>query len=74
MSNPAYTPDRFWIDNRNPNYTRADLDRTRQEGWIEGKEYCKQEILKILKEDWTGCDLSINSCDEYYIERIEKEI
>ena len=39
-----------------------------EEGWND----CKKEILKILKKDWTGLDLSINSCDSYYIEKIEK--
>lgn len=33
---------------------------------------CKDEVLKILKKDWTGADLSINSCDEHYIKEIEK--
>jgi hypothetical protein len=34
-------------------------------------EACKQEVLKILKQDWTGLDLSINSCDDYYIDKIK---
>lgn len=33
---------------------------------------CKEEVLKILKKDWTGLDLSINSCDNHYIEKVEK--
>jgi hypothetical protein len=39
-----------------------------------GWEACKEEILKLLQQHWTGLDLSINSCDDYYIEKIKKEI
>ena len=39
-------------------------------GWND----CKKMVLKILKENWQGLDLSINSCDERYIKRIEEEL
>lgn len=38
-----------------------------KKGW----DACKDEVLEILKKDWIGADLSINSCDEYYIEKIK---
>jgi hypothetical protein len=56
----------WWWDSKNmwkitpaPAYTR---------GW----EDCKEEVLKILQQDWTGADLSINSCDQHYIDEIKK--
>lgn len=42
-----------------------------QEAQRTGFEECKRKVLEILKKDWTGADLSINSCDEYYIEKIK---
>ena len=32
---------------------------------------CREEALKILKKEWTGLDLSVNRCDEWYIKQIE---
>lgn len=41
-------------------------------GYKNGKLDTIREVLKILKKEWTGLDLSINNCDEYYIREIEK--
>jgi len=45
-----------------------ELDNAYDKGW----QHCKKAVLRILKQDWTGCDLSINSCDQHYIDKIEK--
>jgi hypothetical protein len=45
-------------------------DSAYESGWID----CKKAILEILRHNWQGADLSPNSCDQYYIDRIEKEI
>jgi len=37
-------------------------------GWTE----CQQEALKILTSSWTGLDMSINSCDSHYIEKVKE--
>lgn len=49
-------------------YPHGDIYHPMKHSW----EGCKEEILKILKKDWIGADLSINSCDKYYIDKIEK--
>jgi GH24 family phage-related lysozyme (muramidase) len=43
-------------------------------GYNQGFKECKKKVLKILEQDWTGCDLSINSCDKYYIDKIKNEL
>lgn len=40
--------------------------------FIGGWNSCKEKVLQILKHNWQGADLSINSCDEYYIKKIEE--
>ena len=57
--------------------TLGDLFLKRQEQlqeslYGEGWNDCKRKVLEILKKDWSGLDLSVNSCDKYYIEKIEK--
>lgn len=37
-----------------------------------GWEACQEEVLKILEKRWTGLDMSINSCDEHYIEKVKR--
>lgn len=37
-----------------------------------GWSACQEEVLKTLKQDWTGADLSINSCDQHYIEKVKE--
>jgi hypothetical protein len=32
---------------------------------------CKAEVLEILKQDIQNCDLSWESCDKRYIERVK---
>ena len=41
-------------------------------GYEEGWKACKQEVLKILQQDYTGLDMSPNSCDSWYIDRIKE--
>ena len=57
---------RKWLDECGE--SEPDPDRAFGDGW----NRCKEEVLKILKENWTGLDMSPNSCDLYYIEKIEK--
>ena len=45
---------------------------TDKQAYKQGWDACKKEILKILKQDWTGADLSVNSCDQHYIDKIEE--
>jgi len=42
------------------------------EQYNKGFEACKRLVLKILEKDWTGLDMSINSCDEWYINQIKE--
>lgn len=44
----------------------------KQTAYERGFNDCKQKILKILQEDWYGADLSINSCDQHYINKIKE--
>jgi hypothetical protein len=37
-----------------------------------GWDACKEEVLKILKQDIGNADLSWETCDERYIERVKK--
>lgn len=37
-----------------------------------GWDVCKEEVLKILQQEWTGLDMSVNSCDQYYIDKIKE--
>jgi hypothetical protein len=39
--------------------------------WGSGWEACKKEVLKILQQSWTGLDMSPNSCDQYYIDKVK---
>jgi len=48
-------------------YTISEREKM-EESW----NACKEECLKILKENWTGLDMSPNFCDKYYIEKIER--
>lgn len=57
-----------WIDSCRESEPKFDTAYFR--GWND----CKAAILEILKQNWTDCDLSINNCDQYYIDKIEKEI
>ena len=68
-NSPAFQ--KFLDDNSNVCFTSDFVDPFERYGKI-AWEACKEEVLKILKEDYAGLDLSINSCDEYYIEKIEK--
>lgn len=36
-----------------------------------GFEECKRRVLEILKRDWVGADMSINSCDRHYIDKVK---
>lgn len=36
-----------------------------------GFEECKRRVIEILKRDWVGADMSINSCDQYYIDKVK---
>lgn len=36
-----------------------------------GWESCKREIILILNKDLHNCDLSTDSCDQRYIEKIK---
>jgi hypothetical protein len=64
MSNPAGTTLGELLQRKETKHQQSIYD----EGWND----CKKEVLKILKKDWTGFDLSINSCDNHYIEKVEK--
>lgn len=55
--------------NINPDYS-DEFDWGYDKGW----EECKREVLKILEQDWTGLDMSVNACDKHYIDRIKKEL
>jgi len=37
-----------------------------------GFEECKRRVMEILKKDWIGADMSINSCDRYYIDKVKE--
>ena len=39
-----------------------------------GRNHCKEEVLKILEQNWQGADLSINSCDQHYVDKIKEEL
>lgn len=45
----------------------SQLNSAYEKGWQD----CKKAVVKLLQQDWTGADLSINSCDEHYIDRIK---
>ena len=40
--------------------------------WLKGYNDCKEEVLKILQQDYTGLDMSPNSCDSWYIDKVKK--
>jgi len=56
-------------------WTRHDVDSAKQQGWLEGKEFCKQAVLKILKEHTieseTRDEKNWNYISESVIEEIE---
>lgn len=81
MSNPAHTPPGFWDGSRKKKpferwWTEKQLERQPLNDYEKnarmGWDACKEEVLKILERNWTGLDLSINSCDQYYIDEIKK--
>lgn len=64
MSNPAQMTLGELFSRREKVYEQS----LYHQGWKD----CKREVLKILKQDWTGLDRSINSCDSWYIKKIEE--
>jgi len=41
-------------------------------GYEDGWNECKEEVLKILQQEWTGLDMSPNSCDSWYIDKVKE--
>lgn len=41
-------------------------------GYTLAFQICKTKVLKILEQDIQNCDLSWESCDKRFIEKIEK--
>lgn len=56
--------------------TREEFEDTMKLGISNGRTLehiiLKQKVLEILRQNWVGLDMSINSCDEYYIKKIEE--
>ena len=58
----------------------TDTDKTFKDGYSLGLkngytiafQICKSRVLEILKQDIQNCDLSWESCDKRFIEKIEK--
>ena len=48
-------------------YDWKDIELAQETGFDD----CKNKVLDILGQDWVGADLSVNSCDKYYIEKIK---
>lgn len=55
--------DRFSLD-----YLVSSQDEKYNKGWQD----CKAAILKILKQDLQNADLSWETCDSRFIEKVEK--
>ena len=45
----------------------SQLNNAYEKGWQD----CKKAVVRLLEQNWTGADLSINSCDEHYIDKIK---
>lgn len=48
------------------------LRREKQSTYNDGWNDCKREVLKILQQEWTGLDMSPNSCDSWYIDKVKE--
>lgn len=48
--------------------SEPDIEVEFSSGWAA----CKEEVLKILQQDLQNCDLSTDSCDNRYIEKVKE--
>lgn len=44
----------------------------RKTAYERGFEDCRKKVLTLLQQDWTGADMSINTCDKYYIDKVKE--